>query len=70
MTTFLDLDTGRSAWSRDATARGPVVAGGQNPPARRERVQPVAIDPSAAFRKAITTHLPVAALSADAFDLV
>jgi len=30
----------------------------------------VAIDPSAAFRKAITTHLPAAALSVDAFHLV
>lgn len=71
MTTFVDLDTGAvlgvvdgrdsrcvSDWlkARDASWRA--------------RVEVVAIDPSAAFRKAITVHLPTAAVSVDAFHLV
>ncbi|UUZ46451.1 transposase [Janibacter limosus] len=36
-------------------------------PAWRERVQVVAIDPSAAFRKALREHLPLAAISVDKF---
>ncbi len=36
----------------------------------REAVQVVAIDPSAAFRKALREHLPRAAVSVDAFHLV
>ena len=35
-----------------------------------DRIQVVAIDPSAAFRKAITEHLPNAKISLDAFHLV
>jgi len=71
MTTFVDLDTGQvlgvvdgrdsagvSAWLRART------------PAWRERVEVVAIDPSAAFRKALVDQLPRAAISVDAFHLV
>jgi len=36
----------------------------------RERIEVVAIDPSAAFAKAIRTNLPAAAISVDAFHLV
>jgi len=36
----------------------------------RDRVEVVAIDPSAAFRKALREHLPRAAVSVDAFHLV
>ena len=36
----------------------------------RERIEIVAIDPSAAFRKALRTYLPRAAVSVDKFHLV
>jgi transposase len=36
----------------------------------RDAVEVVAIDPSAAFRKALRDHLPAAAVSVDAFHLV
>ena len=39
-------------------------------PAWRARIQVVAIDPSAAFKKAITTQLPNAKISVDPFHLV
>ena len=71
MTTFVDLGTGTVLGvvdGRDSTA----VAGwlGQRSPQWREQVQIVAIDPSAAFRKALREHLPRAAVSVDAFHLV
>lgn len=71
MTTFVDLDTGTvlgvvdgrdsrcvSDWLKERGASW------------REGVEVVAIDPSAAFRKAISAHLPTAAVSVDAFHLV
>lgn len=42
----------------------------QRNPAWRQRIEVVAIDPSAAFRKALRVHLPDAAVSVDAFHLV
>lgn len=71
MTTFVDLDTGRVLGvvdGRDSAGVGAWLAA--RSPAWREQVQVVAIDPSAAFRKALTEHLPDAAISVDAFHLV
>ena len=71
MTTFVDLDTGQVLGvvdGRDSAGVGSWLAA--RTPAWRERVQVVAIDPSAAFRKALTEHLPNAAVSVDAFHLV
>ena len=71
MTTFVDLDTGQVLGvvdGRDSAGVGAWLAA--RSPAWRERVQVVAIDPSAAFRKALTEHLPNAAVSVDAFHLV
>ena len=71
MTTFVDLDTGAVLGvvdGRDSAGVGAWLAA--RSPAWRERVEVVAIDPSAAFRKAIRTHLPAAAVSVDAFHLV
>ena len=71
MTTFVDLDTGRLLGvvdGRDSAAVGGWLV--QRPDAWREQVQVVAIDPSAAFRKALRAHLPAAAVSVDAFHLV
>ncbi|QBF45103.1 ISL3 family transposase [Janibacter limosus] len=71
MTTLVDLTTGQVlgvVQGRDSTA---VVAWlAERSPAWRERVQVVAIDPSAAFRKALREHLPLAAISVDKFHLV
>lgn len=71
MTTFVDLDTGQVLGvvdGRDSAGVGAWLAA--RSPAWRERVQVVAIDPSAAFRKALSEHLPNAAVSVDAFHLV
>lgn len=71
MTAFVDLDTGQVLGvvdGRDSAGVGAWLAA--RSPAWRERVQVVAIDPSAAFRKALTEHLPNAAVSVDAFHLV
>lgn len=71
MTTFVDLDTGRLLGvvdGRDSDGvRGWLTDRSQ---AWREPVQVVAIDPSAAFRKALREQLPAAAVSVDAFHLV
>ncbi|WKV15916.1 transposase [Janibacter limosus] len=71
MTTLVDLTTGQVLGvvrGRDSTA---VVARlAERSPAWRERVQVVAIDPSAAFRKALREHLPLAAISVDKFHPV
>ena len=71
MTTFVDLDTGRLlglADGRDSQGvRGWLAA---RPQSWRDQVQVVAIDPSAAFRKALREQLPRAAVSVDAFHLV
>ncbi len=71
MTTFVDLDTGGVLGvvdGRDSAGVGSWLAA--RSAAWRERVQVVAIDPSAAFRKALIEHLPNAAISVDAFHLV
>ena len=71
MTTFVDLDTGQVLGvvdGRDSAGVGAWLAA--RSPGWRERVQVVAIDPSAAFRKALSEHLPNAAVSVDAFHLV
>ncbi len=71
MTTFVDLDTGQVLGvvdGRDSAGVGAWLAA--RTPAWREGIEVVAIDPSAAFRKALTEHLPNAAISVDAFHLV
>lgn len=71
MTTFVNLDTGTVLGvvdGRDSAHVGDWLQAREA--SWREGVEVVAIDPSAAFRKAITTHLPTAAVSVDAFHLV
>lgn len=71
MTTLVDVDTGTVLGVVDgrgcAGVKKWLVA---RSPAWRNGVQVVAIDPSAAFRKAITDALPHAAVSVDHFHLV
>jgi transposase len=71
MTTLVDTDTGRVLGVVDgrnsAGVAGWLAARSQ---AWREGVEVVAIDPSAAFRKALREQLPAAAVSVDAFHLV
>jgi transposase len=70
MTTLVDADTGRVLGvvdGRDSAGVGTWLAA--RSPAWREAVQVVAIDPSAAFRKALREHLPAAAISVDPFHL-
>jgi transposase len=71
MTTLVDADTGRVLGvvdGRDSAGVGAWLAA--RAPAWRAAVEVVAIDPSAAFRRALREHLPQAALSVDAFHLV
>ena len=71
MTTLVDADTGRVLGIVDG--RNSAGVGGwlsARSPAWRDGVEVVAIDPSAAFRRAIREHLPHAAVSVDAFHLV
>jgi transposase len=71
MTTLVDADTGRVLGvvdGRDSAGVGGWLA--QRSTAWRDGVEVVAIDPSAAFRRAIRQQLPHAALSVDAFHLV
>jgi transposase len=71
MTTLVDTDTGRVLGvvdGRDSAGVGTWLAA--RSPAWREAVEVVAIDPSAAFRKALREQLPAAAVSVDAFHLV
>lgn len=71
MTTLVDLATGQVLGivdGRDSTAVGDWLA--QRSEQWRERIEIVAIDPSAAFRKALRTYLPRAAVSVDKFHLV
>jgi transposase len=71
MTTLVDLDTGRVLGvvdGRDSAAVATWLQG--RDPAWLAAVQVVAIDPSAAFRKALRENLPHAAVSVDAFHLV
>jgi transposase len=71
MTTLVDTDTSRVLGvvdGRDSAGVGTWLAA--RSPAWRDAVEVVAIDPSAAFRKALREHLPAAAVSVDAFHLV
>lgn len=71
MTTLVDTDTGRVLGvvdGRDSAGVGGWLAARSQ--AWRDAVEVVAIDPSAAFRKALREQLPQAAVSVDAFHLV
>ena len=71
MTTLVDADTGRVLGvvdGRDSAGVSTWLAA--RSPAWRDEVQVVAIDPSAAFRRALREHLPHAAISVDPFHLV
>lgn len=71
MTTLVDLDTGQVLGivdGRDSAAVGTWLSARSH--AWRERIEVVAIDPSAAFRKALREYLPQAAVSVDKFHLV
>ncbi|MEE6280696.1 ISL3 family transposase [Georgenia sp. MJ170] len=71
MTTLVDITTGQVLGIVDG--RGPAVVGrwlADRCQQWREGVEVVAIDPSAAFRKAVRNHLPRAAVSVDKFHLV
>jgi transposase len=71
MTTLVDTDTGRVLGvvdGRDSAGVGTWLAARSQ--GWRNAVEVVAIDPSAAFRKALREHLPAAAVSVDAFHIV
>jgi len=71
MSTIVDVDTGQVLGvvdGRDSAGVGAWLTA--RSPAWRDRIEVVAIDPSAAFRKALREHLPRAAVSVDAFHLV
>ena len=71
MTTLVDISTGRVLGvvdGRDSAGVGVWLAARSQ--AWRDAVQVVAIDPSAAFRKALREQLPHAAVSVDGFHLV
>jgi transposase len=71
MSTVVDADTGQVLGvvdGRDNTGVGRWLAARSQ--AWRDAIEVVAIDPSAAFRRAVRTHLPHAAVSVDAFHLV
>ncbi|MFN8076990.1 MAG: transposase [Kineosporiaceae bacterium] len=71
MSTIVDVDTGASsAWSTDCGAAGVAAWLAARPQEWRDRIEVVAIDPSAAFRAALRDQLPQAAVSVDAFHLV
>src|SRR5699024_1023756 len=71
MTTLVDITSGQVLGivdGRDSAAVGQWLA--DRSQEWRDRVEVVAIDPSAAFRKALGDHLPRAAISVDKFHLV
>lgn len=71
MTTFVNLQTGQVIGvvdGRDSTAVATWLAA--RTPAWRERVEVVAIDPSAAFRATIHRQLPAAAVTVDHWHLI
>ena len=71
MTTLVDADTGRVLGVVDGRDSAGVATWLKaRSPAWRERIEVVAIDPSAAFRRALREQLPNAAVSVDAFHLV
>jgi transposase len=70
MSTIVDVTTGQVLGvvdGRDSAGVGTWLAA--RPAAWLAQVEVVAIDPSAAFRKALRTHLPHAAVSVDPFHL-
>jgi len=71
MTSLVDADTGRVLGvvdGRDSAAVGAWLQARSQ--SWRDAVEVVAIDPSAAFRKALREHLPQTAVSVDPFHLV
>ena len=71
MSTIVNADTGQVLGivdGRDSAAVGGWLAARSD--AWRARIQVVAIDPSAAFRRALREHLPQALISIDPFHLV
>ena len=71
MTTLVNADTGRVIGvvdGRDSAGVGAWLAARSQ--AWRDAIEVVAIDPSAAFRRALREQLPHAAVSVDAFHLV
>ena len=71
MTTLVDADTGRVLGVVDGRDSAGVSAWlAARSQAWRDAVEVVAIDPSAAFRKALREQLPAAAVSVDPFHLV
>jgi transposase len=71
MSTIVNADCGQVLGivdGRDSAAVGGWLA--ERSQAWRDRIEVVAIDPSAAFKKAITAALPNAAISVDPFHLV
>jgi transposase len=71
MSTLVNTDTGQVLGVVDGRGSAGVGAWlSERSPAWLAGVQVVAIDPSAAFRKALREHLPGAAVSVDAFHLV
>jgi transposase len=71
MTTFVDAESGQVLGVVDGRDSAAVASWLQaRSPAWREAVEVVAIDPSAAFRRALREQLPRAAVSVDAFHLV
>jgi len=71
MSTIVDVGTGQVLGIVDGRGSAGVGAWlAARPAAWLAQVEVVAIDPSAAFRKAIRTHLPFAAVSVDTFHLV
>ena len=71
MSTIVDVSTGQVLGVVDGRGSAGVGAWlAARPAAWLEQVEVVAIDPSAAFRKALRTHLPCAAVSVDGFHLI
>jgi transposase len=71
MSTIVDVTTGQVLGIVDGRGSAGVGAWlAARPAAWLAQVEVVAIDPSAAFRKALRTHLPFAAVSVDTFHLV
>src|SRR5215207_6669115 len=71
MSTFVNADCGQVLGivdGRDSAAVGGWLS--ERSPAWRNRIDVVAIDPSAAFKRAITEQLPNAKISVDPFHLV
>lgn len=70
MSTIVDLDTGDVLGIVDGRNAGVAEWLAARPQSWRDQIEVVAIDPSAAFRKAIAEQLPRAAVSVDRFHLV